>query len=335
MNISSKVAIFLFFSCSVVCVMFIYIWFHVQLVTRNVTHALVKISSFAHVSHSTSKDRPIRLALGENGFPADYCQNISMFLVSHLSLFYAQASGSSFDGPRIQDMYKSKYIYTDLSEYPFGIVFGVPEHDTTVIMLRGTRGRRESQIGMRTDCDVFQQTSQEKMHKYIRFHKGFMVQYMLIKRQLIDCMLTFSHKRLLLCGHSLGAAIINLVLYDFVSNRVFSERNVYAINYGSPRTGNREYAAWVERRGIRLHTVQNSSDVFSNIPLPTMPVIPFSLIDLMRIGIIKRKRVTFYCHAGNLHLFCSVTGSSLMDYHSILTYEKAVRSETRLVHMRE
>jgi hypothetical protein len=201
-------------------------------------------------------------------------------------------------------------FYTESSRYPQAALIVYDDLDLMVLVLRGTKGKKERSLDMKFNLE---RAPFDSKFSQVAFHKGFLEQYMYLRMQLLYAISTKKVSRLLISGHSLGGALVNILMYDLVKSRLLLHHNIYAVNFGTPRVGNEAYARWAYTTDLNLHSVQNTVDPFCSIPLPRMPRFTYPLWN-------NEVEYGNYRHAGTLHTFTSFRGNSLMDFHSISIY---------------
>ena len=131
-----------------------------------------------------------------------------------------------------------------------------------------------------------------------------------LQAQIYDYVTSMGCDRVLITGHSLGAALANVCAFH-LQNALGDEaiHSVYAL--APPRTGNPAFAQSLASLKDRYYTIINSNDLVPNVPLPFMPPGPGC-----------------FSHVGKLMVFNDVDTSLPcdMDYvwamHRLSTYQK-------------
>ena len=103
----------------------------------------------------------------------------------------------------------------------------------------------------------------------ITVEKGFYKAYSYVKHEIFENIQTLSAKydttRLLLTGHSMGAAISTLMAYDVINE--YPEYTIsYLVNFGSPRVGNPAFAKRFNTYNIRNYRVTHYYDIVPHVP---------------------------------------------------------------------
>jgi hypothetical protein len=107
--------------------------------------------------------------------------------------------------------------------------------------------------------------------KSINVEKGFYKAYNYVKHELISNLPILAEKyntnRLLITGHSLGAAMATLMTYDIIT--LFSDYTVsYLINFGSPRVGNPAFVSSFNQHtnSITHYRITHYHDIVPHVP---------------------------------------------------------------------
>ena len=103
----------------------------------------------------------------------------------------------------------------------------------------------------------------------VRVHTGFLNAYKVpqVRRRIQD-MVNSSVRRILVSGHSLGAALAVLCAVDLQYN--FPDRDIECIVFGCPRVGNAAFRDSYNKRVFKTIRVQNGNDVVTKVPLRIM-----------------------------------------------------------------
>ena len=125
-----------------------------------------------------------------------------------------------------------------------------------MIAFRGTEFTLVDGVGIDdiiTDLDVkpvrFEYCRVEGCQNFM-VHRGFQLQYISIRQQMRDCIMEkcvyYRPKRVLITGHSLGAALASLCALDLTLNPVEHQSKIQVITIGSPRVGNDKFAEFFD-----------------------------------------------------------------------------------------
>ncbi|MFT9497349.1 lipase family protein [Anaerosolibacter sp.] len=166
--------------------------------------------------------------------------------------------------PILPNGFKLRYIICALAgvEDPESEVFGfiADSPDEIVMAFRGTDSFKDNE----SDQDLYQVTYPFARNAG-KTHRGFTCIYQSTRDKLIRELNKLSiRKRLLITGYSLGAALSVLAALDIAVNTEF--RNPIVYTYGSPRTGDPNFAYRFNQ------TVKNSIRIFNvHDVIPTLP----------------------------------------------------------------
>jgi predicted lipase len=155
---------------------------------------------------------------------------------------------------------------------------------TLVICFRGTILKWNSIL---TDLLVFKACMPfegEKINPFIRVHFGFLNQYMSIRKELLEYLNNNIKKydEILIIGHSLGAALSTICIYDLKKLQKFNV-DIDAVIFGSPRVGNFDFTldfGITVRDSITSYQVQN--DIVNKVPLLSWNY--FHIINEIKLG---------------------------------------------------
>ena len=125
-----------------------------------------------------------------------------------------------------------------------------------MIAFRGTEFTLVDGVGIDdiiTDLDVkpvrFEYCRVEGCQHFM-VHRGFQLQYISIRQQMRDCITEkcdyYRPKRVLITGHSLGAALASLCALDLTLNPVEHLSKIQVVTIGSPRVGNDKFAEFFD-----------------------------------------------------------------------------------------
>ncbi|AIF52973.1 lipase family protein [Pelosinus sp. UFO1] len=165
--------------------------------------------------------------------------------------------------------FKLRYIIRALAgvEDPVVEVFGfiAESRDEIVIAFRGTDSFRDNE----SDQDLYQ-VPYPFVRNMGKTHRGFTCIYQSTRDELIRKLIKLSiTKRLLIAGYSLGGPLAVLAALDIAVNTGFKNPIVYT--YGSPRTGDPDFASQfnqVVKNSIRIFNVH---DVIPTLPAQAYP----------------------------------------------------------------
>jgi triacylglycerol lipase len=143
---------------------------------------------------------------------------------------------------------------------PFG--FAAQKKDSIYLIFRGTQTVKEWMRNFNISLSPYLTSAFGKVHE------GFLRTYNSIRREIMESLSGRKHAdRLLVAGHSLGAAIATLALPDIEAHASINVESAYT--FGSPRVGDDAFVkAFNMRFGKKSFRIANTSDIVTQIPLP-------------------------------------------------------------------
>jgi triacylglycerol lipase len=174
-----------------------------------------------------------------------------------------------------------------------------------IVAFRGT----DSQTDWLADALAFQKTFPYG-DDCGKVHYGFLEIYDSCRKEIFRTISRLDkRKRVLITGHSLGAALATLFALDLVKNSNFSD--VELINFASPRVGNRQFCKAVNKEVKKIARIVNIYDVVTLLP-PF--VIPFPWV---------KNKGFFYHVKGKYKL--NIRKDTFFGNHNIGTYITALK----------
>ena len=170
-------------------------------------------------------------------------------------------------------------------------VWGIIVKDATHIYIafRGTRSIEDWFTNIHTDqCN----------HAYGKIHEGFYNLSKQMWRAISIALQTNSGKKVVFCGHSLGAAVSTLCAFQF---SIIQPTN---IAFAPPRVGDLDFVKYFNLEVYDSYNFINTEDVVPTIPLPNIP-----------------NRI--FAHVGQPISFTKNLGSTISN-HSLSTYKEFV-----------
>lgn len=186
----------------------------------------------------------------------------SLTLVSILT--YADSTPNPMDKKSIEinNYMKKKIFKTRNVEIPIGFI--ALDGNTVFVIFRGTQTADEWVHNLNT-----------KLRKHFlpdcgNVHEGFYSTYMGFREFLLTAIKSCKNSKIIIGGHSLGAAFATLAISDIEKNTQHTVKALYT--YGSPRVGDKDFSERYNREyGKKTFRIVNTSDVVTSIPFP----IPF------------------------------------------------------------
>lgn len=101
----------------------------------------------------------------------------------------------------------------------------------------------------------------------VQFHRGFMMAYFAVRKQLLEAMDKFVGQRVIVTGHSLGGALATIAALDIQYN-LGQQRDLSfeVYTFGSPRVGNQAMVDSYNGRIPYSYRFVNGWDVVTRIP---------------------------------------------------------------------
>lgn len=278
--------------------------------------------------------------------PSSITKDILEYTHDCFSRFYAFISARKDSIEHRKDTAPKKLLYVETSEIPAVSIWHNPAADVCVVLFRGTANKNEWEIDLMFNPSTFKHQCEDshqacfsdiccddkegnfavkiensdKPSNAIKFHSGFLKYYNFIRRQLHDAIKEIGAGRLLVAGHSLGAGVCSVVLYDMIEKaKMFTKDNIMVLTYAAPRAANPKFADWVEAEKLeKFWNLQNRADVIVQSPLACTPALA------------GKKRIFYYKHAGQQLMF-EYIGLNLLDTHSMATYQEKCVDPSNLV----
>lgn len=91
--------------------------------------------------------------------------------------------------------------------------------------------------------------------------------YPTIKSYVISMIQEYPGYQLIITGHSLGAAMASLVSLDLLADKVVSPSSLRMFNFGSPRIGNDQFAAYASTTLLDHNRVTHHKDMVPHCPM--------------------------------------------------------------------
>jgi len=137
--------------------------------------------------------------------------------------------------------------------------------DTLYIVYQGSKGSQDWK-----DNFKFWQKDARKIAPYgneeskIRVHAGHIRQYKQVRKYIHGIIKAATPARIVVTGHSLGGSLAALCAVDIEYNFKIAPE---CVTFGSPRTGNKEFAESFNRRIKNSLRYVNGSDIVCTVPI--------------------------------------------------------------------
>lgn len=231
--------------------------------------------------------------------PTYQIQDLCQLYYWHDRIFQGKQIRSS----QIHEIFFSK---NDRKDPPICVVF--QHQKITYVIFRGTKTKQEVEVDLAVHQVPWNPEDPQEL-----VHAGFLELYSEIKPQLLKYIQS-SSSPLVVFGHSLGGALVNLCYHDFVVSSFKFPQNFLFFASASPRVFNPKIAD-------RLQGADNLIQVVNDADL--IPSMPPSVVNL------GKKRGVFYYKGLHLNrLVVNQGGNTWMDAHVSMTYAKALSQLT-------
>ena len=174
--------------------------------------------------------------------------------------------------------------------------------------------RDESWAGAGTSTGF---TPQPPHSTEVLMHTGFLRFYELMRPQILEALNVHQRPALYISGHSLGAGVSNVMLYDMIEAGVLPAPQIMALTFAAPRVGNPAFASRMQEIQAKLFQLRNTSDLVPTQPMSTTPSLTGPL-------------ALYYYQQAGLGLLFSYIGVNLYAAHSLATYQNYL-SQNQLV----
>ncbi len=105
----------------------------------------------------------------------------------------------------------------------------------------------------------------ESNNKKVKVHYGFIQAYKSVREVILKAARATAAKEIICTGHSLGAGLATLCALDLQYN--LPEKEISCCTYGSPRVGNKHFAASYNRRVPQTYRFVNRADLIPKLPI--------------------------------------------------------------------
>jgi triacylglycerol lipase len=179
-----------------------------------------------------------------------------------------------------KDLVMEKELYDNAGDPVFGVVF--TNSNNIWISFRGTLSSKEWEQDFTYQQEsMFQKQTVKQITldflttvsgKVANVHKGFVDVYMKFRNDLSSTLLKINpnkNKKIIISGHSLGAAISTIAGADLVQS---GYKDVGVYNFASPRVGDQTFADLVNiELKLPVYRLVNISDMVPNMPPSVSP----------------------------------------------------------------
>jgi hypothetical protein len=126
------------------------------------------------------------------------------------------------------------------------------------VVFRGTSSKRDAQNDVSIDKVPF-------INEGDKVHIGFKSSWDAVKDVVLKNITKMSgYNKIVVCGHSLGAAVATLCAYNL--SHVFEDTTIECCTIGSPRVGNKTFKNNYDSRKIKTLRIVHNNDVVTRSP---------------------------------------------------------------------
>lgn len=161
---------------------------------------------------------------------------------------------------------KGEHVYS-FSDEETDIQYFIRLIDSTLIVaFRGSDSKKDWQADLRF---MKKRVPYDNKNSKIRVHSGFINRYKTPQiRQHILSYITKDIKKVIVLGHSYGAALATLCAVDIQYNH--PSKDIEVALFGAPRVGNKAFQKSFDKRVYKTLRVENGNDIVTKVPLKWM-----------------------------------------------------------------
>lgn len=311
LNKQKKIIIIIFFSIIIVfliaCIIIIIILIILFFKYKNAL-----IGSF--FNYNTCIEKPFRCEyfntnpIIPNYYPDEFSKQIGIFCAQQIyNLENLSKNNDLFipTGLILIDKLYTKEVNAPL----FGYIALDTINSTLYIIIRGTSTEEEWKYDFIVNQKYLQTQKFKKSFKKINWncndktmiHFGFYEIFLQIQMKIEQNLLNNKNQynRIIISGHSLGAAISSICATYITFN--ITDKPIFVYTFGKPRVGNIEYSQCVEKKFYnRFWRIENENDIVIQLPLSAM----LNINDYNHPWIYQHegKRIGFEYNYGSLQL---------------------------------
>ncbi|KAJ6632995.1 Lipase [Pseudolycoriella hygida] len=186
--------------------------------------------------------------------------------------YYAASVDSPFEVKTMDCVY-CPMVKDDMSQF---VVFDNSTHDTSVLVALSDK-RKEIVVAFRGsiniwNCilDVYYINTSPDGADHIKIHKGFYIATMSLYDRVVEKIIALrstknKNYKLVLTGHSLGAAMARVTQFLFLHLNQFPGITMEVYTYGEPRSGNKYYVDFLNSQNVKTSRVTNRGDVVCHV----------------------------------------------------------------------
>ena len=258
--------------------------------------------------------------------PTEYSETVARYLLDQLARYMRLYTQQVPDWELRAGTTVVREIYTERGTQMSCVVMDDEQSKSTIVLFKGTTTKVEGTVDMAYSLGsgafteaAHQCTPNLARHRHaatgenVFIHSGFHDFYASMRTEIHDAILKGKRDNVYVCGHSLGAALATVCVYDLDYSNVRVANNVYGVTIGGPRVGNPDFAKYFEDRKLNLFQLRNSADVVPTIPPVHSPALR------------GKRRMFRYAHAGTGLLFYA-GAENLLYAHLQITYQHHLKT---------
>jgi hypothetical protein len=196
----------------------------------------------------------IRREYGDTSFPA--------LSTSDLYRYYAMCRAAWHPVDEWKESgWELDYVHNEETD-TLGLL--IPEGDTVYVVFRSSRALQQDSVDFYYNRRFSLRRVPFVPGTGIRAHRGFIEKYMSIRKQYLRELVNSGAKKIVLVGHSAGAAMVSLAFMDL--KHLYPDTPLYAVTFGLVRVFNAKGARWYRPYRDSLIRIVNGRDFFPNLP---------------------------------------------------------------------
>ena len=215
-----------------------------------------------------------------------------------------------------------KLLYNIKDKEPFGVIWKDSKNNRLFIVFRGTLYTEEWMQDFDTSQTDYTITKKDKSAANsqalfsldtgldLMLHSGFIEAYENIRDTTMDIVNKVGPSKIVVCGHSLGAAISTICGVDLFMKGY----NTIIYNFASPRVGDINFCKLIKSNNIPIYRLVNEEDVIPTLPPSIVP----NLKDF--------SKPYFYTHCG-VQISFSDNRFSYVNNHVLSCYKDQLKKK--------
>ncbi|CAB5192514.1 alpha/beta-hydrolase [Rhizophagus irregularis] len=121
-----------------------------------------------------------------------------------------------------------------------------------------------------SDTEFFQTPFVNSKFKDAKVHSGFFATYNDTREEITKLLKDLIKKnpdyKVISTGHSLGGSLAVFQTLDLIDTPELNPSNLITYTYGEPRTGNQDFAKFVQSTGFKFFRIVNRNDIIPHLP---------------------------------------------------------------------